>query len=57
MRFSEVVDSVESLKEFIKENKITQKEIREIIVVWDEQSKMETFLKSKKLKGGIENGK
>jgi len=35
MRFSEVVDSIESLKEFMKINKITPSEI---IVVWDEES-------------------
>jgi len=33
MRFSEVVDSVKSLKEFIEMNKINP---AEIIVVWDE---------------------
>lgn len=33
MRFSEVVDSVESLKEFIKINQITPSEI---IIIWDE---------------------
>jgi len=34
-RYAEVVDSIESLKEFMKINNITP---LEIIVVWDEQS-------------------
>ena len=33
MRFAEVVDSIESLKEFMKLNNITPSEI---IIVWDE---------------------
>ena len=33
MRFAEVVDSPESAKEFMEENKIKP---REIIIVWDE---------------------
>ena len=37
MRFAEVVDSLKSLKEFMKMNKITEKELREIIIVWDEE--------------------
>ena len=33
MRFAEVVDSIESAKEFMDLNKIS---LREIIIVWDE---------------------
>jgi hypothetical protein len=33
---SEVVDTPESAKEFIKLNKIKQKQIRAIVIVWDE---------------------
>jgi hypothetical protein len=35
-RFSEVLDSPESLKEFLELNKIKQKQIVAVVVVWDE---------------------
>jgi hypothetical protein len=36
MRFAEVVDSIQSAKEFMKVTKITP---NEIIIVWDEELK------------------
>ena len=36
MRFSEVVDNPESLKEFIDMNKIKQDQILGVVIIWDE---------------------
>ena len=36
MIYSEVVDSLESANKFLELNKIKQKEIKMIIVVWEE---------------------
>lgn len=37
MLFSEVVDSPESAREFLNMNKIEQKDLKAIVVMWEEE--------------------